>query len=110
MPIDPAFPPTPAPWCVAYGAIYQGTPAELAGPDPRRLLLAERDYPAIPPWQRDANIHRAVECVNACDGIADPVAALAELRAAVAQAVECRSLNSVRGRLLSALAALGGPS
>ena len=88
MPPTPTdYPHTPEPWCYVYGAAYQGTEDDvIAGEqsdDERgavRLFLADRDDPRTRPVERDANLRRAVACVNACAGMADPGSALAEVR------------------------------
>jgi hypothetical protein len=82
---------TPAPWCYAFGAAYKGTEDEVVaaeyatdGARPLRLLLADRSDARTRPVERDANLRRAVACVNACEGIDDPTATLAEVRAELA--------------------------
>jgi len=72
------YPHTPGRWVYQYGASYLE-----AGP---RLLLADRNTPDTTPTERDANVRRAVDCVNACNGIEDPDRAHAVARDALREA------------------------
>ena len=82
------YPHTPEPWAYVYGAAYQGTEDDVIEGEassiperaPARLLLADRNDDRTRPVERDANLRRAVQCVNACAGMADPAADLARLR------------------------------
>ena len=87
---------TPEPWHIesdTHGAIYHGD-------DPVVYLGWEEEPP-----NAAADYARIVACVNACAGIADPAAVLAEIREAYADAVS-RSMLTIR--LRRALLAIGG--
>lgn len=72
-------PHTPERWTCQYGAVY-------ADDGVTRILLADRDEPGTRPVERDSNLRRAAECVNACTNIPDPDTAHAKVRDAMREA------------------------
>ena len=71
----------PAPWHTLPSP-YTGEPALYCGePDLCLAVFCETDPDGE---ESKANAARVVACVNACEGIDDPAAALAEVRAALA--------------------------
>lgn len=79
MPPTPTdYPHTPEPWTAEYCNIFA---ADDRNP---RARVATTEYSAFTWKQEEANAARAVACVNACAGMADPAAALASVRAALA--------------------------
>lgn len=73
---------TPEPWVYTCGCAYMGSDPEKD--TAIRLLLADRNTGATRPVERDANVRRAVACVNACAGMADPAKEIQDLRNLVA--------------------------
>jgi hypothetical protein len=103
---------TPAPWRLCYA---DGQIDGADGSTVRRFAWSSyKEFAALPAVEQ-ANIRRTVACVNACEGIDDPAAALRAAREALEWTLQkgeqhewlpCKSAERIR----AALALLGGAS
>lgn len=101
---------TPGPWVVGYGAAYRAAPGGGIDDESPRLLLADRSTPATTPTERDANIRRAVECVNALAGVEDPAATLASIAGFLEDVARGCDPDEAQAIAADLLALLGGAS
>lgn len=89
------------------GDFIEGTPL-MVGSVPTPRTVARVDYSS--PARSAADRARIVACVNACAGIEDPVAVLAEAREAFEELIRLSDSpnNVIECRAAKALRALGG--
>lgn len=84
---------SPEPWRYVTGSAYANDPRKAGGATVR-LLQADREESGTAPWERDANVKRAIACVNALAGIKNPEA-LGEVVEALGVAVEVLDASGI---------------
>jgi hypothetical protein len=88
MPLDPEYPISPTPWTyLSAGRIILSANGDELGAFRSTAGVSTR----VNPVEATENCKRAIECVNALDGVGDPAAEIARLRAVEA---EFNSLNA----------------
>lgn len=77
---------TPEPWMVGCDEAMRFTYAtQIVGRESTQTFVMAQFNGNFPDWSK-ANASRAVQCVNACKGIKDPAAEIAQLR------LDCKAL------------------